>query len=350
MAQGAAGLIEEAIMQINCYAAFTPGGMLKPYTYETKPLGDWEVLIKVTHCGICHSDVHLINGDWGTDIYPLVPGHEAVGLVESVGRNVKHLKEGQRVGVGWQSGSCMKCEWCKSGEENLCSKNQATCVGHNGGFGEYLATDSRFAFPIPDGLASENAAPLLCGGATVYSPLKRWGAGKGVKVGVIGIGGLGHLALQFARAFGCEVTAFSSTPSKMQEATGFGARKFVFTKDTKSMTQAAGTLDLLVSTINAPADWDKYMKLLRPNGKLLMLGAVPEPVSVSAMSLIVGQKAVIGSCIGGRPAISEMLAFAARHKVQAKTEVMPIVKVNEAVKKVKENKARYRMVLATSTS
>ena len=214
-------------MTIHAHAAMAPRQTLNPFQYEPAGLGPWDVEVAITHCGICHSDIHLIDNDWGISSYPLVPGHEIIGTVEDAGAEVKHLKKGQRVGVGWQRGSCLVCEQCLKGNENLCPENRATCVGNHGGFAERIRVDSRFAFPIPDALASENAAPLLCGGATVYSPLKNYGVVPSMRIGVIGIGGLGHLALQFANAFGCEVTAFSSTPDKEKEAGLFGAHRFI---------------------------------------------------------------------------------------------------------------------------
>ena len=184
---------------------------------RARALGPHDVEIRISHCGICHSDVHLVDGDWGMGSYPMVPGHEIVGTVAALGPEVRHLEAGARVGVGWQRGACLACESCGAGDENLCAENEATCVGHHGGFADRIRLDGRFAFPIPEGLASENAAPLLCGGATVYSPLRRW-VKPSMRVGVVGIGGLGHLGLQFARAMGCEVTAISSTPDKEAEA------------------------------------------------------------------------------------------------------------------------------------
>ena len=332
-------------MKIHAFAALKPKGSLQPFDYDVKELGPKEVLIKVSHCGICHSDVHLLDGDWGKDIFPLVPGHEVVGTVEKLGDEVRHLKKGQRVGVGWQCGSCFACEWCEKGEENLCSGSKATCRGHHGGFAAAVVVDARFAFPIPKELDSAKAAPLLCGGITVFSPLRRLGGAAPKRVGVVGIGGLGHFALQFGRAMGHEVTAFSTSPAKEAEAKRLGAHRFVLTGDKKAMTAAKGSLDLIVSTVNVHQDWNKFISILRPNGTLCTVGALPGDMSLSPTALLVDQKSVAGSVIGGRPMIEEMLSFAGRHNVGAQAEIVPLSKVNEVIDKVRRGKARYRIVL-----
>ena len=332
-------------MNINSFAAHKPKDELVPFLYEPKSLAAHEVLVKITHCGICHSDLHLIDNDWMVSKYPLVPGHEIIGLVSEVGADVRHLKPGDRVGIGWQSGSCHNCDYCNTGQENLCKQGQPTCNGHYGGFAEFVVTDSKFAFQIPEGLDSVNAAPLLCAGITVYSPMRIYGVQPHHKVGVIGIGGLGHVALQFAKAFGCEVTAFSSSPDKKEEAVSFGASHFVNSKDTKTMQDIYGTLDYILTTVTAPLDWASYIKILRPNGRLNFVGGTVGNLDIP-VSLILGhQKSVSGSAIGGRPMMNDMLRFAERHNIKAKTEVMPLGDVNSAILKVRKNEARYRMVL-----
>jgi uncharacterized zinc-type alcohol dehydrogenase-like protein len=332
-------------MSFHAHAAHSKKSALTPFVYEPLPLGTHDVEIRISHCGICHSDVHLVDGDWGMGSYPMVPGHEIVGTVTALGPEVKHLEAGARVGVGWQRGACLACDSCIAGDENLCAQNEATCVGHHGGFADRIRLDGRFAFPIPEALASENAAPLLCGGATVYSPLRRW-AKPSMRVGVVGIGGLGHLALQFARAMGCEVTAISSSPDKEPEARGFGAQRFLATGEPNALRSAASSLDLILSTVFVTPDWDGLVGALRPNGVLCLVGATSEPVSVQAFTLLGGQKSVTGSAIGGRPAIREMLAFAARHGVAAKTQVRPLAEADAALGEVRKGRARYRVVLA----
>lgn len=333
-------------MSIQCYAAFEPKAELRPHTYEPGPLGPYEVELAVTHCGICHSDIHLVDNDWGISTYPLVPGHEIVGTVRQRGELVQHLSLGQRVGVGWQSGSCLQCEWCVRGDETCCAQKEATCVGRAGGFASAVHVDSRFAHPIPDGLASEDAAPLLCAGITVYTPLKA-GVQPMSRVGVIGVGGLGHLAIRFAAAFGCEVTAFSTTADKQEEAHRLGARHFVASRDARPPEKLAGSLDFLLSTVTVPLDWAAWLNVLRPRGTLWFVGASLGKIDIPPMALIVGNKSVRGSGIGPRATMQEMLEFAARHNIAAQGEVLPLAEVNAAIRKVRENRARYRIVLAT---
>jgi uncharacterized zinc-type alcohol dehydrogenase-like protein len=332
-------------MSFHAYAAHSKKSALKPFVYEPAPLGPHDVEIRISHCGICHSDVHLVDGDWGMGSYPMVPGHEIVGTVTALGPEVRHLEAGARVGVGWQRGACLACDSCIAGDENLCAQNVATCVGNHGGFADRARLDGRFAFPIPEALASENAAPLLCGGATVYSPLRRW-VKPAMRVGVVGIGGLGHLGVQFAAAMGCEVTAISSTPDKEAEARGFGAHHFLATREPKALRSAASSLDFILSTVYATPDWDGLLGALRPSGVLCLVGATSEPLSVQAFTLLGLQKTVTGSVIGGRPAIREMLAFAARHGVAAKTQLRPLAEADAALGDVRQGRARYRIVLA----
>ena len=330
---------------IRCLAADGPRHPLEPFSYEPAPLGPLDVEVEITHCGICHSDVHLINDDWDIGRYPLVPGHEIIGSVAALGSNVAGLKRGQRVGIGWQRSACGACEWCLSGFDNLCPRSEATCVHHYGGFAERIRADSRYCFPVPEALPSETAAPLLCGGITVYSPLRHYGVHAGMRLGVVGIGGLGHLALQYARAFGCEVTAFSSTPAKADEARRLGAHRFVVSTDRKAMEKAAGSQDFMLNTVSADIDWPAFLKSLRPNGTLCLVGVAPGDLQVSPDELIGGQKTICGSAIGGRARIAEMLEFSARHGIQARVEVVPMAEANRAVEKVEKNLARYRMVL-----
>ncbi|MDH5526247.1 MAG: NAD(P)-dependent alcohol dehydrogenase [Nitrospirota bacterium] len=331
-------------MPIHAHAASAARQQLAPFDYEPAPLGPHDVEVTITHCGICHSDVHLVDNDWGVSSYPLVPGHEIVGTVSAAGERVTHLQNGQRVGIGWQRGACLTCRYCTTGREPLCKDNQATCAGHYGGFADRIRVDSRFAFPIPDRLASENAAPLLCGGITVYSPLRDFGVTPDMRVGVVGVGGLGHLALQYARAWGCEVTAFSHSPDKEQAALAFGAHRFVTSTDAGAVRRAGG-LDFILSTVSADLDWNAYLDALAPGGTLCVVGVPQSAISVPAFALIGGQKRVVGSPIGGRAAIMEMLDFSARHGIVATTEAVPFSEVNPALEKVRNNTVRYRMVL-----
>lgn len=327
-------------------AAHAAGAELLTFRYDPGELASTDAEIAITHCGICHSDIHLISNDWGLSQFPFIPGHEVIGTVSAVGSQVHSLKPGQRVGLGWQSNSCGICEWCMKGLENLCASSEATCVRRHGGYADRVRANARFIAPIPNALESENAAPLLCAGITVYSPLRNNGVNPSSRVGVIGIGGLGHIAIQFARVFGAEVTAFSSSAGKEEEARSLGAHHFVNTRESKAMKEVAGSFDFILSTINADQDWGVYVQALRPTGKLWFVGVPPSPVSVQAFPLIGGMRGIGGSPIGSPHQIREMLDVAARHGVKAQTERFPMAKANEAIEKVKKNKVRYRAVLA----
>ena len=332
--------------QIQGLAAHAAGAELLPFRYDPGQLGSQEVEIGITHCGICHSDIHLISNDWGISHYPFIPGHEIIGTVTAMGSEVRSLKLGQRVGLGWQANSCGQCEWCTRGMENLCPDSVATCVHRHGGYAERVRANARFVIPIPEALDSEHAAPLLCGGITVYNPMRTHGINPSSRVGIVGIGGLGHLAIQFARVFGAEVTAFSTSAAKEDEARGLGAHNFVNTRESKAMKEVAGTQDFILSTINADQDWGVYIQTLRPTGTLCFVGVPPSPVAVHAFPLISGLRSISGNPTGSPYRLREMLDVAARHGVHAQTESFPMAKANEAIEKVKKNKVRYRAVLA----
>lgn len=331
-------------MIISAFAAQAAKQPLVPYAYEPVALERTAVEIQITHCGICHSDLHLIDNDWGSSRYPLVPGHEIVGSVVEAGAGCG-LKPGQRVGVGWQRSACHECEQCRAGRENLCPTQQATCVGHPGGFAQRIRTDARFVFPLPDGLESASAAPLLCGGVTVFAPLKRWHVTAGASVGVIGIGGLGHLALRFLRAMGCRTTAFTSSPDKRQEAIRLGADDCASSISPKELRAYASRLDFVLCTVPARLDWIACVQALKPNGVLCLVGAPPGLLQVPPGPLLAGQRAICGSDIGSPADIREMLAFAADHGIGAQVETVPMSDVNAAIERVRANRARYRVVL-----
>lgn len=331
--------------EIHGLAVHAAGAHLLPYKFDPGELKANEVEIKISHCGVCYSDIYLIDNDWGISKYPFIPGHEIVGTVVAAGDNVKNVAVGERVGVGWQADSCGICEWCRQGDEHLCAQSQPTCVGRNGGFADKVRVNSRFAIPLPRVLESENAAPLLCGGITVYSPLRNHGVRPSSRVGVIGIGGLGHLGIQFAKAFGAEVTAFSTSKDKENEAKELGAHNFVNTRDTGALKKVAGSFDLLLSTVGADQDWGAYVNALRPKGTLCFVGVPPSAIQIQAFPLIGGQKAVSGSPTGSPRDLYEMLDVAARHNIKAVTERFAMAKANDAVAKVKKNQVRYRAVL-----
>jgi uncharacterized zinc-type alcohol dehydrogenase-like protein len=331
--------------EIQGFAAHAAGAQLLPFRYSPGDLGPYEVEVRVQHCGVCHSDIHLIDHDWGISRYPLIPGHEIIGTVTAVGSNVHGPTVGQRVGIGWQADSCGICEWCRSGEEHLCAKAQPTCVGRHGGFASSLRVNSRFAIPIPDVLDSLSAAPLLCAGVTVYAPLRNYGARPASRIGILGIGGLGHLAIQFARAFGSEVTAFSSSKDKEAEALALGAHAFVNTRETSAIKKLSRSLDLILSAVAGDQDLHHFIDALRPKGTLVVLGAGPSPLQIPGASLIGGELCVAGSNIGSPRDLREMLAVAARHNIKAITERFALKDANTAVTRVKKNQVRYRAVL-----
>ena len=324
--------------QIQGLAAHAAGAELLPFRYDPGELGVQEVEIGITHCGICHSDLHLISNDWGISQYPFIPGHEIVGTITAIGSQVRSLKVGQRVGLGWQSNSCGECEWCSRGLENLCPFQEATCVHRHGGYASGVRANARFVSRIPDILPSEQAAPLLCGGITVYSPLRDHGVNPSSRVGIIGIGGLGHIAIQFAKVFGAEVVAFSTSTSKEEEARSLGAHHFVNSRESKAMKEVAGSLDFILNTANADQDWNVYIQALRPTGTMCFVGVPPSPVSVHAFPLISGIRTLTGSPIGSPQRIREMLDVAARHGVRATTEGFAMSKANEAIDKVKRTR------------
>jgi alcohol/geraniol dehydrogenase (NADP+) len=330
---------------VRAYAALGQGQPLQPWCYEAGELGPEEVEVHVTHCGVCHTDLHLIDNDLGLSHFPLVPGHEVVGRVSALGSNARGLEIGQRVGVGWQRGTCLHCEWCRLGMEHLCRSSRPTPLAGFGGFARSLRVDHRFAVPIPNELDSAAAAPLLCGGITVYAPLSRL-VRPASRVGVVGIGGLGHLALQFARAMGAEVYAFSTSPEKRAESLEFGAHHFIDSMESGQMKKLAGSLDLLVATPHMNLDWAAWLATLRANGTFLLLGAAPGPVEMPVLPMIFGQFSFTGSVIGPPKTIAEMLRFAALHKIRPAVEVVPMDQVNLALERVRRNQARYRMVLA----
>ena len=331
---------------IHGYGVHAAGAELLPYKYEPGPLQPLEIEIKISHCGVCHSDISLIDNDWGLSQYPFIPGHEIIGTVAALGSGVVNFAVGERVGVGWQADSCQHCEWCRKGEENLCAKAQPTCLGRNGGYADLIRVNARFALKVPEALESEGAAPLLCGGITVYTPMRLAGINPSSRVGIIGIGGLGHMALQFARTFGAEVTAFSTSSNKKAEAEAMGAHHFVHTLESKTLKALAGSFDFILSTINADQDWNAYMAALRPHGELAFVGVPPKPASFQVFPMIAGMKMVSGCNTGSPMQIAEMLDVAARHKIKAKTERFPMAKANEAVAKARKSTVRYRAVLA----
>jgi uncharacterized zinc-type alcohol dehydrogenase-like protein len=331
--------------EIRSWAVHAPNQKLEPFTYQPAELGIEEVEIAVEYCGLCHSDLSMLSNEWGLSQYPLIPGHEAVGRIVAIGDQVKGLKIGQKVGIGWNAGSCMHCHQCMTGEHNLCASIQPTIVSHHGGFAERVRAHWAWAILLPENMDMSAVGPLLCAGATVFTPLLTFGVKPIDRVGIVGIGGLGHLGLKFANAWGCEATAFTSTAAKADEAKGFGAHHVINSRDSEDIAKAANTLDFLLITVNTPLDWSALAKTLKTNGKMVIVGAVLEPMQISAIDLIFGQKRIAGSLNGGPAATAAMLDFAARHNIYPQVEHFPMSKVNEAIAHLAEGKARYRVVL-----
>ncbi len=331
---------------IHAYAAKAPRQPLVPLDYDPGPLGDQEVEVAVTHCGICHSDLSMADNEWGFTAYPLVPGHEAVGTVAALGKGVTHLKLGQRVGVGWLCGSCGTCEWCLRGKDHLCPEQRATIVGHHGGYADRVRSQARFAIPIPDRLSSAEAAPLMCAGCTVYSPLVHQGVRPGMQAAVVGIGGLGHLAIQYLAKFGCEVTAISGTPSKEAEARKLGATGFLATQQPDALKKAAMRFDVVMDTVSGDLPWMDLIETLRPEGKLVICGVPASELKVNAFPMISMERSIVGGRLGSAEDTKDMLDFSAAHGVKPMIETFPLKDVNKAFEHVRANKARYRAVLA----
>jgi uncharacterized zinc-type alcohol dehydrogenase-like protein len=334
-------------MKIQAYAAKAAKASLEPFEYEPDPLGPDEVDVRVTHCGICHTDVAMVDNDWGIAQYPLVPGHEAVGVVTAVGANVDRLTAGQRVGVGALCGSCMRCEWCLGGQQNLCAQVVGTVMGgHRGGFASHVrASNWQFAVPIPDEIASEHAGPLMCAGTTVFTPILQYGVRPTDRVAVVGIGGLGHLAVQYLAHWGCEVTAISSSRDKEEHARSLGASKVIATRGTDELKQAARSFDFILCTVTAALPWDDYLAALRPRGKLCIVGIPDQPIAFGAFGLLGGQKSIVGGQPGSAVETAEMLTFTARHGIKPMIETFPMAEANRALEHTRQGKARFRDVL-----
>jgi len=336
--------IDKPSQTIGVYAAAAKGKVLKRDVRRPPKLGPGDVRVSVTHCGVCHTDISAIDDYYRITEYPFVPGHEIVGHVSEKGRAVAGLKEGDRVGIGWQGRSCGKCRWCKTGHVNLCYDivNGASWLP-NGGFSDSVIADSRFAYPIPKAMRSENAAVLLCAGITVYSPLRAYLTGTSRKVGVVGVGGLGHLAIQFCRVLGCEVTAISSSPDKKNEALGFGADHFMDANDRGALDKAEFSLDLLLVASSAGVPWGPVVNVLEKKGRLVLLGF--PMISLHPRDVVAHEVSITGSFIGNHAAMKEMLRFAQDSGIKPMIELMPMTQVNKAIQRVRENKARYRIVL-----
>ena len=331
-------------MKVNAYAAHEPRGKLSTYQYDLGDLPEDHVDVKVHYCGICHSDLSMVNNEWGNAKYPLVPGHEVTGEVVAVGRNVKNLKIGDKVGVGWFAASCMSCDLCMGGSHHLCYKRKSTIAGH-GGFADYVRSHWAWAIPLPEGIDMSKAGPLLCGGITVFNPIIVAGVQPTDRVGVIGIGGLGHMAVKFLKYWGCEVVAFSSSESKKAAILEMGATKVINSKSKEELKSISGQLDFIINTTNVTLNWNAYLGALAPKGRFFNVGVVLEPMAISGGALIGGEKMIGGSPTGSPALVRKMLDFCVRHNIYPDVEEFPMTNVNEALEHLEAGKARFRIVL-----
>jgi uncharacterized zinc-type alcohol dehydrogenase-like protein len=331
---------------IHAYAALEAHAPLQAFDYDPGPLAPEQVEIAVEHCGICHSDLSMLDRAWGPTRFPLVPGHEIVGTVAALGEHAKGLKLGQRVGLGWFASSCLHCPSCLSGDHNLCREIGATIVGRHGGFADRVRCHWVWAIPLPEGVDAQTAGPLFCGGITVFNPLVQFGVKPTDRVGVVGIGGLGHLALKFLNKWGCEVTAFTSTEAKREEALRMGAHRVVSSQDAQAIKKLSGSLDfVLVTLADAALDWSAYLAALAPRGRLHFVGAVNGALDMRPSALFGGQKSISGSPLGSPATLARMLEFCARHRIAPQVEYFPMSEVNAALDHLRAGRARYRIIL-----
>jgi uncharacterized zinc-type alcohol dehydrogenase-like protein len=344
-------------MRVNAYAAPSAGQPLAPTTIERRDVGPNDVLIEIEYAGICHSDIHTVNGDWGPQPFPVVPGHEIVGVVTEVGSDVTKHRVGDRVGVGCMVNSCGECANCRNGDEQYCLDGMVpTYAGTDrdgsttqGGYSTHVVVDADYVLRVPAGIDAAAAAPLLCAGITTYAPLRRWGAGPGKKVAVVGLGGLGHMAVKLASAMGAEVTVLSQSLKKQEDGLRLGADHYFATSDPDTFSRLAGRSDLIVNTVSAPIDVNAYLSLLAVDGALVNVGAPAEPLSLNVMALIGGRRTFAGSMIGGIALTQEMLDFCAEQGIGAEVEVIAAEQINEAYERVLASDVRYRFVIDTAT-
>jgi len=336
------------------YATHEPTASLEPFSFERRTPGAHDVLIEIQFCGVCHSDIHQARGEWGNSIYPMVPGHEIVGRVAQVGAEVTRFKEGDLAGVGCFVDSCRVCGNCKEGEEQYCENHLVQTYNGTerdektptyGGYSNQIVVDENYTLKIPTNLPLEGVAPLLCAGITTYSPLRRFKVGKGHRVGVVGLGGLGHMGVKLAASMGAEVTVFSTSPSKEEDARKLGAHNFVVTKDPANLASLAKHFDFILDAVSAPHDFNMYLNLLRREGVMVLVGAPEKPAEVHAFSLITNGRNLAGSMIGGIHETQEMLDYCAEHNITSDVEVIPIQQIGEAYERTIKGDVRYRFVI-----
>ncbi|RYF85768.1 MAG: NAD(P)-dependent alcohol dehydrogenase [Chitinophagaceae bacterium] len=346
------------VLSSKAYAAQDSTSGLSPWNFERRPVGPHDVLIDIQFCGVCHTDIHFVRNEWGISVYPMVPGHEIVGSVTQVGAHVKKYKAGDLVGVGCMVDSCRVCDNCNEGQQQYClNGNTFTYNGPEketggvtyGGYSNQVVVNEDFVLAISDKLPLERVAPLLCAGITTYSPLRRWKIGKGHKVGIVGLGGLGHMAVKFAASFGAEVTVLSTSPHKKEDALKLGAHKFVVTKDEEQVQKVMGYFDFIVDTVSSKHDYNMSVMMLKTKGTLICLGAPPEPIELAAFPLLFQGREVGGSLIGGIAETQEMLDYCAEHNIASDVEVIDIKDINHAYERMEKSDVKYRFVIDLST-
>lgn len=341
------------------YAAHSSEGTLSPHHFERRTPTENDVHIAIKYCGVCHSDLHQIKNEWGGAVYPMVPGHEIVGEVVAVGANVKKFKVGDLAGVGCFVDSCRTCANCQEGLEQYCLTGHTqtynspdlhdTAPVTYGGYSNAIVVDEAFTLKVSNELPLDAVAPLLCAGITTYSPLRHWKVGKGHKVAVLGLGGLGHMAVKFAVAFGAEVTMLSTSPSKEADAKKLGAHHFVLTSDEQQVAKVQHHFDFILDTVSAEHDYGMYLNMLKTNGAMVCVGAPPTPAQISAFQLIMGRKTLAGSLVGGLPETQEMLDFCAAHKIVSEIELIKMADIHEAYERMLKGDVRYRFVIDMAT-
>ncbi len=339
------------------YAARKAKGKFAPFSFERRSVGAKDILIKILYCGICHSDIHQVNNDWGGSVFPMVPGHEIVGKVVQVGSAVKKFSIGDRAGVGCMVDSCSTCEPCEHGEEQYCDKGPIwtyNCTDKTGkitygGYSNNIVVKEKFALKISPKLDLAATAPLLCAGITTYSPLRHWKVGPGQKVGIVGLGGLGHMGLKFARSFGAHVVQFTTSPGKVQDAIRLGAHEVVLSTDAEAMKAHANSFDFILDTVSSLHDINTLLSLLKVDGSLVLVGLPGKPSSIQSDTLVLGRRAFAGSLIGGIKQTQEMLDYCAQHNITSDIELIPIQKINEAYQRTIKADVKYRFVIDIST-
>ncbi|MBA2494678.1 MAG: NAD(P)-dependent alcohol dehydrogenase [Acidobacteria bacterium] len=336
------------------YAVQGPESKFEPFSFERRELGASDVLIEILYCGICHSDIHQARNEWHNSIYPMIPGHEIVGRVAQTGTEVSKFKTGDIAGVGCFVDSCRSCENCTDGFEQFCQKHLALTYNGTemdektptfGGYSSNIVADENYALKISEGQNLAAVAPLLCAGITTYSPLKRFNVEKGQKVGIVGLGGLGHMGVKLAASMGADVTVFSTSPSKEQDAQKLGAHNFVVTKEPENMKSLAGKFDFILDTVSAAHDLNMYLNLLRRNGAMVLVGVPEKPAEVSAFPLLVNNRTLAGSMIGGIQETQEMLDYCAERNITSDVEVIPIQQLEQAYERTIKSDVRYRFVI-----